>query len=218
MYGAPRMTAKPDNPLPHQGVEALLELWFDVDPNDTAGIDEQMRLWFSSSAAEDRELESRFGTLAGEAAAGALDSLAALPRGRLGLILLLDQLPRNLHRGRPAAFAGDFQALALCLDGLDRGLHAALAPMERIFFCMPLQHAEDRAIQARSVATFAALAAAPAPPPLAAALRKCADYAVAHRDIVLRFGRFPHRNRTLGRESTRAEIEFLASGGASFGQ
>ena len=212
------MTAKPGAEPPDQRVDALLAYWFDVDVHDAAAMQAAMRRWFAGSAGEDRELERRFGALAREALAGALDSLAAAPRGRLGLILLLDQLPRNLHRGRPEAFAGDARALALSTDGLDRDLDTTLAPVERIFFCMPLQHAEDRAIQARSVAAFAALAAEPAPAPLAAALGSCADYAVAHRDIVERFGRFPHRNRILGRESTRAEQEFLATGGASFGQ
>lgn len=212
------MTAKPGSPLPHRDVEALLAFWLDVDTSDAASMNERMRRWFSSTAEEDRELGQRFGALAREALSGALDGLAATPRGRLGLILLQDQLPRNLHRGRPEAFAGDARALALCLDGLDRGQDAALEGLERIFFCMPLQHAEDRAIQARSVVVFEALAAERAPAPLAAALRSSADYAVAHRDIVERFGRFPHRNRILGRESTRAELEFLAAGGASFGQ
>ena len=218
MYGAATMTAKPGSPLPHRGVEALLDFWFDFDASDPARMEESMRSWFSSTDDEDRELERRFGGLARGAQTGTLEALAASPRGRLGLIILLDQLPRNLYRGRPAAFAGDARALALCIDGLDRGQHAALAPVERIFFCMPLQHAEDRAVQARAVETFTALAAEPAPPPLAAALRACADYAVAHRDIVERFGRFPYRNRTLGRESTRAELEFLAGGGPRFGQ
>lgn len=212
------MTAKADKPLLHPGVEELLAFWFDFDSGDAAAVEHRMRRWFSSTPDEDRELERRFGALAREAAVGALDPLAPSPLGRLGLILLLDQLPRNLYRRQPEAFASDSRALALCTDGLDKGLDTALAPAERIFFCMPLQHAEDRAIQARAVETFAALAALPAPAPLAAALRSCADYAVAHRDIVERFGRFPYRNHTLGRPSTRAELEFLAASGVSFGQ
>ena len=212
------MTAKPGTREREARIEALLERWFDVDVRDAAAMADAMRRWFSSTGDEDRDLERRFGALSREALSGSLDDLAAAPRGRLGLILLLDQLPRNLHRGRPEAFAGDSRALALSTDGLDRSQHLALSPVERIFFCMPLQHAEDRALQARAVETFTALAAEPAPPPLAAALRACADYAVAHRDIVERFGRFPYRNRTLGRESTRAELEFLAGGGPRFGQ
>ncbi len=212
------MSAKSDRPVPHRGVEELLAFWFEFDAGDAMAVDDRMRRWFSSTPDEDLELERRFGALARKAADGALDQLAASPRGRLGLIVLLDQLPRNLYRRRPEAFATDSRALALCVDGLDKGFDAALAPVERIFFCMPLQHAEDRAIQARAVETFRTLAALPAPPPLAAALRNCADYAVAHRDIVERFGRFPYRNRILGRQSTRAELEFLAASGTSFGQ
>jgi uncharacterized protein (DUF924 family) len=212
------MTAKSETSPQHARVEALLDFWFAVDSQDAGSMALQMRRWFSSTEDEDREIGLRFGGLAREAAAGVLDDLVASPRGRLGLILLLDQLPRNLHRGQPAAFAGDTQALLFCVTGMARGQHEALRPLERVFYCMPLQHVEDRRLQAFAVETFAALAALPAPPPLAAALRSCADYAVAHREIVERFGRFPHRNRILGRESTRAELEFLAAGGASFGQ
>ena len=212
------MTAKPEIPPEHEAVLALLDFWFDVDPGDKAALDDRMRRWFASTADEDRDLEARFGELAQQAADGALDDLAASARGRLALVLLLDQLPRNLHRGTPEAFAGDSQALDLCLSGLNAGLDETLSPVERIFYFMPLQHSEDLADQELAVEVFERLATAPAPPPLAAALRKCADYAVSHRDIVERFGRFPHRNRALGRKSTRAELEFLEAGGASFGQ
>src|SRR5688572_26156377 len=123
------MTAKPAKPPPHPGVEALLGFWFDFDTGDAAAVDDRMRRWFSSTPDEDLELERRFGALARNAADGALDELAASPRGRLGLIVLLDQLPRNLYRRQPEAFATDSRALALCVDGLDKGLDAALAPV-----------------------------------------------------------------------------------------
>lgn len=218
MYGAGTMGVKADSAVTEPRVEALLAAWFDVDVHDPAAVRERMRRWFSSTADEDRELERRFGALGREAARGALDALAGTPRGRLGLIILHDQLPRNLHRGQAAAFAGDARALELCLDGIRAGHDLALSPLERVFFLMPLQHAEDPGIQSLSVERYAALAREPAAPALAAALASSADYAVAHRDIVLRFGRFPHRNRALGRESTAAELDFLAAGGASFGQ
>jgi uncharacterized protein (DUF924 family) len=212
------MTAKPQGPPGRNEIESLLAFWFDGDANDAASMQRQMRRWFESTPDEDREMAERFGALAVAAAAGACEGLAREPRGRLGLILLLDQLPRNLHRGRAEAFISDARALELCVSGMRLGLHVALTPLERIFFSMPLQHAESREIQKLSVETFAALATLPAPPPLAAALRDCAHYAVAHRDIVERFGRFPYRNRALGRTSTEAEIEFLASWGPGFGQ
>jgi uncharacterized protein (DUF924 family) len=212
------MAVKREHPPEAADIDALLDFWFDVDVDDAAALDRRMRRWFASTADEDHELSVRFGALARDAALGRLDGLAGEARGRLALIVLLDQFPRNLKRGEPGAFAEDGKALVLCLDGMRLGHPAVLAPLERVFFCMPLQHAEDRALQALAVETFAGIANASASKPLAAALRKSADYAVAHRDIVERFGRFPHRNRALGRESTPAELEFLASGGASFGQ
>jgi uncharacterized protein (DUF924 family) len=199
-------------------IKALLDFWFEPEPADEAAMRERLRRWFSSSAAQDRALAERFGDLAGAAAAGRLDPLAATARGRLGLIILLDQLPRNLYRGTARAFAQDAKALALCLEGMESGQTDELAPLERVFHCMPLQHAESRTVQTRSVEVFAGLSALEAPAPVAAALATFADYAVAHRDIVARFGRFPHRNAALGRASTDAERAYLAEGGSSFGQ
>lgn len=203
---------------PSDQVNALLEFWFDVDTSDAEALKRQTRRWFAGTGELDREIRARFGPLALAAAEGRLDGLADSPRGRLALIILLDQLPRSLHRGTPAAFAQDPKALALCLDGMKLGQLDALEPIQRVFFCMPLQHAESRQIQALAVETFRALAAADGPEALTAALEGFADYAVAHRDIIERFGRFPHRNRILGRPSTDAELAFLESGGPSFGQ
>lgn len=197
---------------------ALLDYWFDFDASDPAELKARMQRWFASTPEQDREVCERFGALATAAADGELDALAARPRGRLALILLLDQLPRNLHRGTAAAFAQDDKALALCVEGMRRGQLDRLAPLEAGFFCMPLQHAEAADIQKLSVASFRALAAGKAPEPVAAALGNFADYAATHQEIIERFGRFPHRNGALGRESTATEIEFLAGGGPSFGQ
>lgn len=199
-------------------LNALLDDWFDVDATDAESLKARNKSWFASTPDQDAALAARYGDLARDAAAGLLDAEAATPRGRLALIILLDQFPRNLHRGTQAAFAGDPKALRHCLDGVREGMPAALEPLERIFFCMPMQHSESREIQALSVETFEQLAHTPAPTPLAAVLEGVADYARMHRDIVERFGRFPHRNRVLGRESTEEELEFLASGGPSFGQ
>ena len=165
----------------------------------------------------DAELRARFEPLVREAAAGALDAWAVSPRGRLALILLLDQLPRNLFRGEPRAFATDAQALAWTLSGMDAGLDRALPPIERTFFYMPMEHAEDLAVQERGVAAFQALARE-APPALRAALEGSAAYAVLHRDLIARFGRFPHRNSVLARAATADEERYLAEGGARFGQ
>jgi uncharacterized protein (DUF924 family) len=197
--------------------EALLAFWFGGEPLLGAALDARSRIWFTADPAFDAELRARFGPLVEDAAAGALDAWAATPRGRLALILLLDQLPRNLHRGQARAFATDPQALAWALSGIDAGMDRALAPIERTFFYLPLQHAEDLAIQERQIAAYAALARE-APPELTRALEGNLEYARLHRDLIARFGRFPHRNRALGRAHTAEEKRYLAEGGSRFGQ
>jgi len=203
-------------PLP-RAAEALLAFWFGGEPLVGEALGERMRTWFSVDPAFDAELRARFEPLVRMAAAGALDTWAASPRGRLALILLLDQLPRNLYRGEPRAFATDAQALAWTLSGMDAGLDRALPPIERTFFYMPMQHAEDLGVQERGVAVFEALARE-APPALRPALGDNAAYAVLHRDLIARFGRFPHRNRALARATTADEEKALTEGGARFGQ
>jgi len=199
-------------------VRALLDFWFDVDPADVAALTAQMRRWFASTPDEDAALAERFGALAREAAAGTLDAWTGSPQGRLALIILLDQLPRNLYRGQPEAFARDPKAAALCLGGIELGMHETLSPLERVFFLMPLQHAESLPVQDLSLRVFGELSRQAADGPLADLLQNVADYAAEHRKIIKRFGRFPHRNRILGRDSTDEELEFLAAGGPSFGQ
>ena len=136
--------------------------------------------------------------------------------GRLALILLLDQLPRNIHRAVPAAFAQDAKARDLCLRGLSLGADKALSPLARVFFYLPLEHAESREQQARSVALFEALAAEQADGPARETFEGFADFARRHQVIIQRFGRFPHRNAILGRTSTPEEAEFLQQPGSGF--
>jgi uncharacterized protein (DUF924 family) len=199
-------------------IDALLDFWFGDYVTDADGLKRLQKLWFAATPDQDAEIRARFGALAGAAARGELDAWADTPRGRLALIVLLDQLPRSLHRGKRDAFACDARALALCLEGLELRFDVVLAPLERVFFCMPLQHSESPVIQALSVETFGRLSEAEVDKPIASMLANAADFAVEHRAIIDRFGRFPHRNRALGRETTEAESEFLASGGSSFGQ
>ena len=203
---------------PDERIETFLDFWFEGDPARCDDPRLLMRKWFAGTPEHDRELESRFGALADAAATGELDDWKATPRGRLALIILLDQLPRSLHRGTPRAFATDPKALAVTLEGLDQGQDVCLHPLERIFFCMPLQHSESRAVQARSIEVFEALADSVVAEPLASVLRTTSDYAHEHQQIVDRFGRFPHRNKTLGRNSSGTELEFLNSGGPTYGQ
>jgi uncharacterized protein (DUF924 family) len=198
--------------------DELLDYWFEGCPTDPGRLKGLMKKWFSVSSANDEELRRRFGSIAHAAAVGELTHWQATAAGRLALILLLDQLPRNLHRGSAAAFAQDDKAVALALDGIERGQDRTLHPLQRIFFMMPLQHAESRATQARSTEAFNALALEYQNSPTGPLLENTAKFAFEHREIVDRFGRFPHRNRVLGRESTDEEAEFLAAGGPSFGQ
>jgi uncharacterized protein (DUF924 family) len=171
--------------------------------------------WFRASHAFDAEIRARFGEALERAARGGLDDWRSTPRGRLALVVLLDQFSRNAFRGMPAAFAQDPRARALALEGIDAGEDRSLAPLERSFLYMPLVHAEDVAVQDRAVALFEELASA-APPDLAGYLESAAKFARAHRDIVARFSRFPHRNAILGRDSTAEEAEFLQQPGSSF--
>jgi uncharacterized protein (DUF924 family) len=165
-------------------------------------------LWFTRSDATDRLIAERFGAVVERALAGQHDDWAATPRGALALIVLLDQFTRNMFRGTPRAYAGDPRALALSMRLVDTSRDTTLAPVERWFVYMPLEHSERLLDQYESVRLFERLAADGLDAPL--------EWARRHFDVVKRFGRFPHRNAILGRESTPEELEFLKQPGSSF--
>jgi uncharacterized protein (DUF924 family) len=171
-------------------------------------------LWFGGGDAVDAEIRQRFESSLLAAEAGELDGWADSPRGRLALILLLDQFPLNIYRRLARAYDFEAQAIEHCLTGLDTRQDEGLSFFERMFFYMPLEHAEDLALQERCVSLFQQLYDAD----LREQAQDALDYAREHRDIITRFGRFPHRNRVLGREPTQAELDWLASGGATYGQ
>ncbi|MFE8711213.1 DUF924 family protein [Aeromonas allosaccharophila] len=196
--------------------QPLLDLWFGDEADDAIRAKQQAPLWWGKSSETDALLASRFGELAQAAAKGSLAHWADAPSGRLALILLLDQLPRNVHRGTPAAFAQDPLARDLCLKGLSIGADQSLSPLARVFFYLPLEHAESREQQARSVALFETLAAEQAGTPAQATFAGFADFARRHQVIIERFGRFPHRNDILGRTSTPEEVAFLQQPGSGF--
>ncbi|WP_270803793.1 MULTISPECIES: DUF924 family protein [Aeromonas] len=196
--------------------QPLLDLWFGDEADDVLRATRQAPLWWGKSSETDALLASRFGELAEAAAKGSLAHWADAPSGRLAQILLLDQLSRNIHRGTPAAFAQDPLARDLCLKGLSIGADKSLSPLERVFFYLPLEHAESREQQARSVALFEALAAEQAGTPAQATFAGFADFARRHQVIIERFGRFPHRNDILGRTSTPEEAAFLQQPGSGF--
>jgi len=192
--------------------------WFGRVPLQPEGVQQRLALWFGSAAEEaDEIIRSRFGDLTARAAAGELAAWADSPRRRLSLILLLDQFPRHVHRGTERAFASDREALALTLSGMQSAADAALTPVERIFFYMPLQHAELRDAQEESVAAYRRLLNE-APAELRGLFTSQLESAEQHRSIVARFGRFPHRNRVLGRTNTAEEQQYLGQGGEGFGQ
>ena len=201
---------------------SVREFWFGAVPLSADGMNRRVLFWYGDESSalrqrRDEHIRVRFGALLERAAKGELAAWADGPRRRLSLIILLDQFPRSIFRGSARAFAYDGQALAPSLSGMQSGADAALNVVERIFFYMPLQHAETREVQEESVAAYRRLLAE-APAELhdnfAGALRSAEN----HRTLIERFGRFPHRNRALGRETTPQELDWLRTGGATFGQ
>jgi uncharacterized protein (DUF924 family) len=201
----------------------VLEFWFGNRPYAPEAVLRRMRLWFGDAAAPelrpqaDETLRQRFGVLAGAAARGLFDSWESSPRRRLALILLLDQFPRHIHRGEPRAYQQDRRALALTVGGMQLGADAALDPVERIFFYMPMAHAESRDLQEESVSAFRRLAAE-GPAELSALFAAALTRAEQLRAIIERFGRFPHRNAALARTTLPEETAWLTAGGGHAGR
>jgi uncharacterized protein (DUF924 family) len=199
------------------------DFWFGKPPLSAQALNQRLALWFPGDEStdvvreRDEAIRVRFGDLAERAASGELASWADSPRRCLSLLLLLDQFPRNLYRGTARAFAGDERALAVTLAGMQSAADGALDIVERIFFYMPLQHSEVREVQDESVAAYRRLLTE-APQELRGAFESSLEAAQTHKSIVERFGRFPHRNRALGRVSTAAEEAWLRANGDRMGQ
>jgi uncharacterized protein (DUF924 family) len=165
-------------------------------------------LWFANDPELDARIRDTFGDDIEAAARGDYDDWKGTPRGRLAMLILLDQFTRNVFRGTADAFKYDPIALEIALEGIEAGDDQALLRIERLFVYLPLEHAEDRELQARSVALFEALAAE-APESEQGAYKEFLRHAVLHREIIDAYGRFPHRNEILGRASTQEEIAYL---------
>lgn len=195
--------------------EQVLAFWF--GPLDEAGraAPSYSSRWWKKDPAFDAEIAGRFGELHAAALRGERDGWRATPRGRLALIIVLDQFSRNMFRGTAQAFAGDARAVALAREGVDEGEDRSLAADERTFFYMPFMHSEVLEAQERCMALFTGWQ-----DELDGEGRKrvagLRDYARRHHEIIQRFGRFPHRNQLLGRQSTDEETEFLKKPGSSF--
>jgi len=190
---------------------AVLTTWFGSDTLDGPIAPELRRRWFAVDPDFDRELAERFGALVESASAARLRSWEDGARGALALVLLLDQFTRNVYRGSARAFAADPIARGVAERAIARGFDRAVPFSPRGFFYLPFEHAEQLALQDRSVALFQALAAE-APASMKEGAGELLSYAEKHRAVIARFGRFPHRNEVLGRESSAEEVEFLKAG------
>ncbi len=188
--------------------QAVLDHWFGAPGSPELGTARD--LWFRKSDATDRDIAQRFGPLIERALRGELSGWSAQPHSALAQIVLLDQFTRNTLRDTPRAFAGDARALAAAMAMVGARQDEALLPVQRAFVYLPFEHAEGLAMQDESVRLFTRLALE------APATQGMLDYAHRHREVVLRFGRFPHRNAILGRQSTSEEIAFLREPGSSF--
>lgn len=196
----------------NEHARAVFDFWF--QPTEGQAADAPRREWFQKNDDFDREIARRFGALIEQALAGGLLHWNEEgPQAALARILVLDQFCRNVHRGTPLAFAGDPLALEGALAMVDAQRDLALTPLQRGFVYLPFEHAEDMAMQERAVALFQRMHdAAPAAPGIAGML----DFAQRHREVIRRFGRFPHRNAILGRASTPEEQAFLLQPGSGF--
>ena len=198
-------------------IERELQFWFQTEQQDALKIDSRMDRWFGNDEHLDQQIRDEFSSLVTQASSGELMDWTETARGRLALIILLDQFRRNIFRGTADAYSRDKLALKICIEGIQRDHYRELGSEERIFFFMPLQHAESLKVQDKSVQVYNALAKRVSDT-LKETFLTTAQFAELHRDIIAEYGRFPHRNAVLGRENTEAEAAFLAQGATSFGQ
>lgn len=178
--------------------DEILQFWFE---------DIEHSSWFKKDPAFDQSLETRFGDTLAQAKDGQLDQWCATPRGRLALIVVLDQFSRNIYRDSGDGFGADAKALELTMAGIEAGVDKTLTPEQRSFFYLPLRHAEDLAMQELGLLKTRELNAEG---------YGSDKYALNHLEIIQRFGRFPHRNKVLGRPNTAEEEAYLSDGKAGF--
>ena len=201
---------------PMQTPGDVLNFWFGETGSDVNALEGKQALWWKKSDETDTLIANRGVELVAKLASGlALKWSARGPAERLAAIVGLDQFTRNIFRNTPAAFENDALALALCKEGLGKGEDKVLSPVKRWFFYMPLEHSEDIKDQERCVGLLKELVAE-TDDSFRPAIEGALDFARQHRDVITRFGRFPHRNFTLGRSSTKAEKDYLAKPGAGF--
>ncbi|MFM9971694.1 MAG: DUF924 family protein [Burkholderiales bacterium] len=185
----------------------VLNFWFGEPSSPKRGRHRQE--WFRKSAEFDEEIRRRFLATHDAALAGALVEWEATPHAALALVVTLDQFPRNMFRDDPQSFAADSAALGVARRMVERGFDQLLRPIERCFAYLPFEHSEELATQRRSLALFEGLR-------FSTDCLGNIDYAKRHYEVIVRFGRFPHRNKILGRASTPEEIQYLSQPGAGF--
>jgi uncharacterized protein (DUF924 family) len=200
-----------DFPNPGASTQDVLDFWFGDGLRCDWPSTDQQPLWFGGGAEQDETIRRRFGALVESALSGGLAEWERTPLTRLALLIVLDQFSRNVYRSQARAFAGDARAQQLVLTALAAGEDTRLARVGCVFLYMPLMHAEDLALQERCVACFTELHSH-SPPALREKLASNLHFAIEHRDTIQRFGRFPHRNAVLGRESSAEEEAFLKDG------
>ena len=200
-----------------QRIDEILSFWFKEQELSAPQIDRRMDTWFGEDPVFDHELEKEFLGDIEQASKGELNRWADEPRGRLALILLIDQFRRNIYRNTAKAFSKDQLALKLCVEGAMEKKDKGLTPIQKVFFYMPLQHTESARVQAKSVELFTRLAESVSPTYQETFLT-IAQFAELHKDIIDQFGRFPHRNELLDRKNTPEEDEYLAGDSPDFGQ
>lgn len=198
-------------------IDAILSFWFKEHALSAPQIDRRMDIWFSEDPVFDLEIEKEFADDVAKACKGGLDHWGTTSHGRLALIILIDQFRRNIHRNTAQAFSKDQLALKLCVQGAMEKKDVGLTPIEKVFFYMPLQHAESKKVQAKSVELYRRLAETVSPT-LRETFLTVTQFAELHKDIIDQFGRFPHRNKLLDRENTREEDEYLEGDSPDFGQ
>ena len=198
------------------GPVEVLDFWFADSLTNPDNLAERRAVWFMGGSNVDQLITKKFGTLPDAALVGELQHWTTDTRNALALVLVLDQFPRNIYRNTARAYHYDTAGLDLAVNIIDQGLNLNLHPIEQSFLFLPLEHSEAIEDQTRAVQLYETLTTQSSGPYLESA-KNSLDYAKRHCDIIRRFGRFPHRNATLGRESTEAEIEFLATGGDTFG-
>ena len=198
-------------------VDEILKFWFADAADSPAAAAARGKFWFQVNEKVDRQIWFLFADTLSDAASGVFDVWAEEPDGRLALIILLDQCPRNMYRGTAEVFRHDPRAMALAREGVECGQLESLSVPEQLFFLLPYQHSEKLAIQKAGVELYE-IVVAKAADEWRAVAEGYRDFAVRHYDIIAQFGRFPHRNQALGRQSSGAEERYLSGGGDTFGQ